>query len=196
MRYPQKTTRPQTSNTQRAPLEERPNPNTRTRTATPEPPDSPPSSSNSEQSDSEQPDSPNRRQRRNRGDPTPPRPPNQDQNNNLAEIDVDQQELEVELANKIEQTREMSLEERPRLIKIRESKRFKELLKKVNTGLTRITPIDSTLTEINHTNYGAAWYVQSKLAPEHTQGSRDASRRNRNKVPTWKRELQTRIERL
>ena len=63
----------------------------------------------------------------------------------------------------------MSMEDRPRLIKLKENKRFKELLKRVNKGLTRLIPLDTSLTEKNCATYGAAWYMQNKLAPDYQQ---------------------------
>ena len=66
------------------------------------------------------------------------------------EIEADQRELEEELSNKIEETRNMSMEERPKLIKLRENKKFKELLKKVNIALRRLVPTNISLTEINY----------------------------------------------
>ena len=162
---------------------------TRAEVGAPEPPDSPPSSSNSESDEPSSPERP-RRARRDRGGQTPPRPTNLRQNE-----DPEQQELEEELANKIEETRQMGLDERPRLTKLRENKKFKELLKRVNIGLKKMIPLDATLPELNHANYGAAWLIQSKITPEYAERKKDKPR-NKNVVPHWKKKLQQKIERL
>lgn len=172
------------------PVEES-SPGPQVRNAPPEPPDSPPSSSDNESPNSQR-DPPQRRMRRGRRS-SPPRPPDQ-AHNILPETNTEQQELEEELANKIEQTKELSLHERPRLIRIKEDRRFKELLKNVNIGLEKITPISSTLTEINNTTYGAAWYIQSKLLPDYNERPTGNRKNNRNKGPIWKRKLQEKIE--
>ena len=150
-------------------------PGTGTGSAPPEPPDSPSSSSSSD-SDPEEPDSPERPRREPRGSQTPPRPPNDRQ----PEIGPEQRELEEELANKIEETRGLSMEDRPRLIKLRENRKFKDLLEKVNQGLTRLIPVGPSLTDINCANYGAAWYIQNKLAPEYVERRGNGTRKKRN----------------
>lgn len=63
------------------------------------------------------------------------------------------------MANKIEETKHISMEERPKLIKIKECKKFKQMLEKVNAGLKNMVPEEISLTELNHVNYGAAWYI-------------------------------------
>ena len=160
----------------------------RTEPAPPEPPDSPSSSSGS---DSDEPDTPERPRRRTRNNQTPPRPPG----NSLPTVEPEQRELEEELANKIEETRYLSMEERPKLIKLKENKTFKELLKKVNIGLSRLIPIDSSLTEINHANYGAAWYMQNKLAPDYVE-RRGNRTKKKNTIPPWKKKIEQKITRL
>ena len=102
----------------------------RTRPAPPEPPDSPSSSSSS---NPEEHSSPERARRSLQFDQTPPRPPNDRQ----YDTDPEQQELEEELANKIEETKGLNMEDRPKLIKLQETKTLRKLLKKVNKGLTR-----------------------------------------------------------
>lgn len=89
-----------------------------TRTTSPEPPGSPSSSSSS---GTEDPGSPERRN----GSRTPPRR----LSNTQIELDPEQQELEEELANKIEETKAIPMEERPKLIKLKENKEFKALVK-------------------------------------------------------------------
>ena len=104
-------------------------------------------------------------------------------------------ELEEELTNKIEETRRMPMEERPKLVKVKENRKYKELLKKVNTSLSRLIPIDITLTEINCANYGAAWYIQSKMAPESVKRNRKEIKRKNDKPP-WKVKIENRINKL
>ena len=154
----------------------------RNRPAPPEPPDSPSSNSSS---DSDEPERPHRR------NTPPPRPPNVGR----MEIEAEQRELEEELSNKIEETRNMSMEDRPKLIKLRENKKFKELLKKVNIALRRLIPTNISLTEINYVNYGAAWYIQSKMAPEHVM-KKGKDTRTRRTEPPWKVKMMKKIERL
>ena len=160
----------------------------RTEPAPPEPPDSPPPSSSSE---SEDPDSPARPQRRTRFDQTPPRPPN----DRTSEIEPEQRELEEELANKIEETKGMSMEDRPKLIKLKVNKKFKELLKKVNQGLTRLIPVGTSLTEINCAHYGAALYIQNKVAPDYVE-KRTNGTRKKSKEPLWKKKIEKKISQL
>lgn len=138
----------------------------------------------------EEPRRPERRNGRQRSR-TPPRPPNDADNGD----EQDQQEVE-ELANKIEETRRMNMDERPKLIKLRENKVFKALLQKVNTGLVKLVPEGTTLTELNCINYGAAWYIQSKLAPDHQEARGNGSRKNANWIPQWKKKMQQKINNL
>ena len=160
----------------------------RTVLAPPEPPDSPSSSSSS---DPDEPDSPERPLRRPRINQTPPRPPE----DRLPVIEPEQRELEEELANVIEETKGWNMEERPRLIKLRENKSFKELLKKVNQCITRLIPVGSSLTEINCANYGAALYIQNKLAPDYVK-KRGASTRKKSTIPPWKKKIEQKISQL
>lgn len=111
----------------------------------PEPPGSPFSSSSSS---TEDPGSPERRN----GSYTPPRRPS----NTQTGLDPEQRELEEELLIKMEETKTIPMEERPKLIKLKDNKEFKALVKRVNTGLARLVPAELSLTDVNHTNYGAA----------------------------------------
>ena len=154
------------------------------RTTSPEPPGSPSSSSSS---GTEDPDSPER----GNGSHTPPRRPS----NTQIEPDPEQRELEEELANKIEETKAIPMKERPKLIKIKENKEFKMLVKRVNTGLTRMVPAGLSLTEINHTNYGAAWYIQSKIVPNYKE-KRGIQPKKSNVEPVWKKKLHGKINQL
>ena len=110
------------------------------------------------------------------------------------EIDVEQQEV-AELANKREEFGGMSSEERPKLIQLREHKKNKTT-EKVNIGLTKITPLDSNLTQINNTNFGAALYIQSKIIQENQQRTSNNPKGNRKNAPAWKRILQANITQI
>ena len=154
------------------------------RQTSPEPPDSPSSSSSD--------DSPERPRPRggNGRSPTPPRPPNiQD------EPDQEQQDLEEELANKIEEVSWKNLNDRVKLIKLKENKKLKALIKRVNTGLTKIVPKTSTLTQLNQASYGAAWYVQSRMAPGFAEKT-SSNNKKRNQTPKWKYDKTTKINKL
>ena len=65
-------------------------------------------------------------------------------------------------------------------------------MKKVNTGLARLVPAGLSLTEINHTSYDVACYIQSKIVPDYKE-KRGIQPRKRNVEPvgmekgtTWK----------
>ena len=155
----------------------------------PEPPDSPPSDSSSESDDSDTPERP----RRPRRSHSPPRPPS----GIPQEVDEDQRLLEEELANKIEETKEMDMKDRPRLYKLKEDKKFKDLLMKVNKGLTNLIPVNSSITDINHANFGAAWYIQTKVAPHLSEKVKKGARKKiTNFEPKWKKKIQKTINQL
>ena len=88
----------------------------------------------------------------------------------------------------------MSMEEHPKIIRLRENKKLKELLKKVNTAIRRLVPSDISLTDINCASFGAAWYIQDKMAPEHIV--RRGRARARNTEPTWKLKIEKKINHL
>lgn len=74
------------------------------------------------------------------------------------------------------------MEERPKLIKLKENKELKSLVKRVNTGLARMVQVGICLTEVNHNNYGAAWYIQSKIVPDYKE-RRGIQPKGKNPVP-------------
>ena len=73
--------------------------------------------------------------------------------------------VEEELLNKIEEVKEMPMSERPRLIKLKETKLFQETLSQVNEALGKLTTEEMTLEELNIYTYGSALYIQEKIAP-------------------------------
>ena len=79
--------------------------------------------------------------------------------------DTEEEKMKDDLMNTIEEIRPMSMDERPRLIKLVENKKFKTLLHKVNQCIHDLTPGDLTITELNLFTYSAALYIQRIHAP-------------------------------
>ena len=108
-------------------------------------------------------------------------------------LDIEQMEIEEQVANRIERTRGMALEDRPKLVQMGMNKAFTTLTMKVNDALSQLVPVKSSLEEINHATYGAAWYIQTKLLPYH-QERRKGIYKEKQIEPVWKRKLQQKIE--
>ena len=73
--------------------------------------------------------------------------------------------IKDELCNTIEEIKGMTFDDRPPLIKIHANKNFKYMLQKVDSKLKELISGDISITEINCINYGAALFIQRKLAP-------------------------------
>lgn len=108
-------------------------------------------------------------------------------------VDEEMERISDELINTIEEVKNMSMKNRPKLIKLVENKQFKTMLKQVNFIMNDIIEIDVPLTELNNTTYGAALYIQRKLAPWY-----DEKRPKRSRAPkkesTWKIKIQKKIQ--
>ena len=102
--------------------------------------------------------------------------------------------LKDELMNTIELVRSMSMDERPRLIKLFENKKFKSVLHDVNQALHELTPDDLSTTELNIFTYGAALHIQRLLAPWFDE--KRVVKRKGTRVPSWKSKLQKKIVKL
>ena len=151
----------------------------------PDPPSSPSSSSESEpDANNNIPDVPSNRRRP--SDHSPPPPTHQDT------ADPHQMQLEDELANTIEEVKRMTLNERPKLIKLFESKAFKQTTDMVNRALNKLVPRGSSLTELNSVSFGAGLYVQRKTAPWYKENSFPNPMRVK-RVPAWKSKLTKRL---
>ena len=103
--------------------------------------------------------------------------------------------MKDDLMNTIEEIRPMSMDERPRLIKLVENKKFKTLLHKVNQCIHDLTPGDLTITELNLFTYSAALYIQRIHAPWFDEKKVLKNRKGKKEYP-WKVKLQKKIEKL
>lgn len=106
------------------------------------------------------------------------------------------QRISDELMNTIEEVKLMSMSDRPKLIKLIENKQFKTLLKRVDHILQNLISIDIPITELNHTHFGAALFIQRQLAPDHDEKHTKANRKSSKKDHPWKVKLQKKIQKL
>ena len=149
----------------------------------PSPPDSPSSSSSSSDS----------------GDgESPRRPPNREQPNSGQPNASEQRELEENLSNRIEEIKTMNMKDRPKLIKLRNNRKLKDLIYMVNLALGRLFTVVPDITELNAINYGAALFIQETiLPPRNSIRNRPARAGIRRpgppKIPGWKRKLTEKI---
>ena len=90
----------------------------------------------------------------------------------------------------------MNMSDRPRLIKLIENKKFKDLLKRVCHILENLIPIGIPLMELNNTHFGASLYIQRKLAPEFDEKRPKKDSPKIKKEHPWKTKLQKKIQRL
>jgi len=105
--------------------------------------------------------------------------------------------VEEELLNKIEEVKEMPMPERPRLIKLKETKLFQETLSQVNEALGKLTTEEMTLDELNIYTYGSALYIQEKIAPwTKSKAYKKKQDFGRKKKPTWKMKINNKINKI
>ena len=76
--------------------------------------------------------------------------------------------------------------DRPKLIKLTENKQFKTLLKRVDHILQNLISIDIPITDLNHTHFGAALFIQRQLAPDYDEKHRNTERKSSKKEPPGK----------
>ena len=110
--------------------------------------------------------------------------------------DTELLEIEQELCNMIESVKHMKMEDRPYLMKIRKSKKVKQLTEKVNKIIKKIIPTSLNITEINEINYAAALYIESQTQ-ENQVKRKKAKKKGKSKkeeVPKWKAELLGKIK--
>ena len=100
-----------------------------------------------------------------------------------------------ELFNSIEEIKGMTFEDRPPLIKIFENKDFKHLLSKIDSILPELISDDVPITEINNINYGAALFIQRKMAPWFDE-KRKAQKKKGSQIFPWKQKLQKRLDKF
>ena len=134
--------------------------------------------------------------------PGPPEQPN-DVNRTLDDDDIRQMREEDEMRtisdeimNVIEEVRNMSMKERPRLINIIQNKTFKVKLSQVNNILQNLILEDISPTELNITNFGAALYLQRQLAPWYDEQKPETFRKYMKKEYPWKVKIQKKIQKL
>ena len=134
--------------------------------------------------------------------PGPPEQPN-DVNRTLDDDDIRQMREEDEMRtmsdeimNVIEEVRNMSMKERPRLINIIQNKTFKVKLSQVNNILQNLILEDISPTELNITNFGAALYLQRQLAPWYDEKKPETFRKYMKKEYPWKVKIQKKIQKL
>ena len=107
----------------------------------------------------------------------------------------EEEAMKDELMNVIEEVRAMKFQDRPSLIKLTENKKFKELLQSVNSTLYDTILGEVSITELNNITYGAALFIQRKLAPWYEE-NRPRKNRNGKKEYPWKMKLMKKIQRL
>ena len=108
---------------------------------------------------------------------------------------VEEDLIKDELCNTIEEIKGMTFKDRPPLIKIHANKNFKYMLQKVDSKLKELISGDISITEINCINYGAALFIQRKLAPWFDEKRRPQSKMG-SKVLPWKQKLKRKVDRL
>ena len=101
-----------------------------------------------------------------------------------------------EIMNVIEEVRNMSMKERPRLINMIQNKAFKAKLSQVNKILPNLILEDISATELNTTTFGAALYLQRKLAPWYNENKPETFRKYMQKEYPWKIKIQKKIQKL
>ena len=93
----------------------------------------------------------------------------------------------------------MEMKDRPKLIKLRNNRKLRELIQKVNLAINRLFTRIPNITELNNINYGAALFIQEKILPprnsERNRPARTEVRRRPNvqSIPAWKRKLTDKI---
>ena len=122
--------------------------------------------------------------KRSKASPLTSRAPNQEE-----ETTAEQVHLGEELANKIEETIAMNMEDHPKLVQPKENKKFTKMLDNVNKGLVKLVLDNCSLTELNGANYAAAWFIQSKLNTEQEKKNRCTAMKRRTEPP-WKKYIQ------
>ena len=100
-----------------------------------------------------------------------------------------------ELLNTIEEVKRVTMEERPHLIKLVQNKTLKTLTHHVNTILHDLIPEDLPLLELNNTSFGAALFIQRKIAPWYDEKRKKPKRGKKNVMP-WKYKLQKKVDTL
>ena len=90
----------------------------------------------------------------------------------------------------------MNFSDRPKLIKIIEDRKFKDLLRRVGDILQDLIPIGISVTELNHTHFGAALYIQRQLVPDFDEKRPRKDASNMKKDAPWKINLQKKIQKL
>ena len=113
----------------------------------------------------------------------------------VEDTDPMQQEIEEELANKIEEIKHMNIQDRPKLIRLERNRVFKALLKRINTAIVKLMLPEPDITELNAINFAAALMIQERMV-----GIRKNAGNNKQKkqppVPKWKAELQRKINQM
>ena len=130
--------------------------------------------------------------------PDPPRGTPSEGNSTFEYVDEHEEKLKVigdELMNVIEEVKYISMAERPNLIKLIQNKKLKDLIKEVNYVLGQLTPNDIFITDLNIISYGAALYIQRKMAPWHDEKPTPKSKKKKVELP-WKVKLQKKIDKL
>ena len=80
---------------------------------------------------------------------------------------------------------------RPRLVKMFETKAFKEHLAQVNNVLSRVGEQDMDVYELNAFSYGSALYMQGSFAPWVKE--EDIKSNDYRKEPPWKTKIKNKI---
>ena len=92
----------------------------------------------------------------------------------------------------------MNMKDRPKLIKLRNNRKLKDLICMVNLALGRLFTVVPDITELNAINYGAALFIQETiLPPRNSIRNRPARAGIRRpgppKIPGWKKKLTEKI---
>ena len=98
------------------------------------------------------------------------------------------------MLNTFEEVKRMSLKNRPILVKLKETKNFKQLLVEVNQTIGDMQLEQFNLDELNQFTYASALYIQRKIAPWVKEERPRKDRRNRN--PSWKEKRQKKINQI